>query len=354
VFKEYDETSVYYSIRYDIWLSDVVARYNEINRALKGVQTSTIEKHEFIDGIRIPDNDELIGDADAALAAAIAKEKADAAIDKEALRAKLQGIRNDILKYNTVLTTSEDYGYNVVLNNMESCFDEYKSLVAAKNSADEAVVAAQAAYDAAKAIADADGATDEQKQAATDAETALKEAQAAAEAAKIACEASLAKTKAAYVDYLNKLDELEFIFNARESYVQLLVDFALLEKNDAYTPAVIAELKAMLNNIGFNLYRFDIRANKLSADAKDFADDITANYPELLPEKVEDEDNSGVDNNTQSVDAYNKYATAESSIVYEEYSNGTAFVLNFNNFAVKVCINGVYYTVAAYGYIILN
>jgi hypothetical protein len=92
----------------------------------------------------------------------------------------------------------------------------------------------------------------------------------------------------------------------------------------------------------------------LSADAKDFADDITANYPELLPEKVEDEDNSGVDNNTQSVDAYNKYATAESSIVYEEYSNGTAFVLNFNNFAVKVCINGVYYTVAAYGYIILN
>ena len=354
VFKEYDETSVYYSIRYDIWLSDVVARYNEINRALKGVQTSTIEKHEFIDGIRIPDNDELIGDADAALAAAIAKEKADAAIDKEALRAKLQGIRNDILKYNTVLTTSEDYGYNAVLNNMESCFDEYKSLVAAKNSADEAVVAAQAAYDAAKAIADADGATDEQKQAATDAETALKEAQAAAEAAKTACEASLAKTKAAYVDYLNKLDELEFIFNARESYVQLLVDFALLEKNDAYTPAVIAELKAMLNNIGFNLYKFDIKANKLSADAKDFADDITANYPELLPEKVEDEDNSGVDNNTQSVDAYNKYATAESSIVYEEYSNGTAFVLNFNNFAVKVCINGVYYTVAAYGYIILN
>ena len=134
----------------------------------------------------------------------------------------------------------------------------------------------------------------------------------------------------------------------------MLIDFALLEQNEAYTPAVIAELRAMLTRFGNNLQLFVNTANSINEDAQGFADVINANYPELLPEKVEDGDNSGADNNVSSVEAYNKYATAESSIVYEEYSNGTAFVLNFNNFAVKVCLDGVYYTVAAYGYIIVK
>ncbi len=354
VFKEYDETSGYYSIRYDIWLTDVVARYNEINRALKGVQTSTIEKHEFIEGIRIPDRDELLTDADAALAAAIAKEKIDAANEKEALRAKLQGIRNDIVKYHNALDAGDVYGYGLAYTNMSSNLEEYKTLVAAKKTADEAVALAQTAYDEAKAIADAEGATEEQKKAASDADEALKAAQAAAAEAATALEASLAKTKAAYVDYLNKIEELDFIYNAGDAYVRLLTDFALLEQNKAYTPEVIAELRAMLTRFGNNLKFFADAENDINKHAQDFADVINANYPELLPEKVEDGDNSGADNNVSSVEAYNKYATAESSIVYEEYSNGTAFVLNFNNFAVKVCLDGVYYTVAAYGYIIVK
>ena len=55
-----------------------------------------------------------------------------------------------------------------------------------------------------------------------------------------------------------------------------------------------------------------------------------------------------------ATDVYNKYATPYATIVYEQYSNGKTFVLNFNDFDVKVKIDGAYYTVAAYGYIELK
>ena len=353
--KEYYNTSVHYSIRYDIWLSDVIARYEEINRALKDVQTSTIEKHEFIDGVRIPDNDEIFSDADAALAAAIAKEKADAAVEKEELRIKLQKIKNDIVKYYMVLTTSEDYGYGEVLDAMSTSFIEYKKLCEDKKLADDALAAAQKAYDDAKAVADAEGATDEQKAAATAAEETLKAAQTAADTVKAAHETSMAKTKAAYATYLAKLEDLKFLFEAKTAYASLVEDFDLLERYDAYTPAIRAELKAMLDHFGANLGAFDIAIVPINANAKLFADQINANYPELLPEKDENgaTGNEGA-STPNSGSAYNKYATAEASIVYEEYSNGKAFVLNFNNFAVKVLVNGVYYTVPAYGYIVVK
>ena len=354
--KEDTTTSVHYSIRYDIWLSDVIARYDEINRALKGVQTSTIEKHKFIDGLRIPDSGEIIDDADAALAAAIAKEKANAATEKETLRVKLQGIRNDIIKYDSVLNKGNDYGYNAAHNGFTAAYAEYKEAVAAKKSADEALVEAQKAYDEAKALAEAEGATDEQKQAATDAQDALTAAQDAVTAATAAYDTSLAKTKAAYADYLAVLEKLDFMFNARENYASLSADFALLEANDAYTPEMIAELKAVLDSLGANLNQFDMVTLMLTTLAENYALDIQTNYPELLPEKVEDNGASegGESGSTSSTESYNKYATADATVVYEEYSNGTAFVLNFNNFAVKVCIDGVYYTVAAYGYIIVK
>jgi hypothetical protein len=50
---------------------------------------------------------------------------------------------------------------------------------------------------------------------------------------------------------------------------------------------------------------------------------------------------------------FNKYAVVENSVVYEEYENGKKLVLNFNNYAIKVKIDGAYYTVDAYGYIII-
>lgn len=52
--KEDMALSQYYSVRYDIWKEDLIKYYNEINEALKDVQTATIENHEFVEASRIP------------------------------------------------------------------------------------------------------------------------------------------------------------------------------------------------------------------------------------------------------------------------------------------------------------
>ena len=52
------------------------------------------------------------------------------------------------------------------------------------------------------------------------------------------------------------------------------------------------------------------------------------------------------------------YSSDENKVVFEVYENGTAFLLNFNNYRVdvKVMINGVEreFTIGAYGYIMLE
>lgn len=84
--KNYD-TSKYYSVRYDIWFDDMVEKYLTLNDAIKGLQTSLIEDHEFLIGERIPEEYEVIADQlakqaaeeAAAAAAALKEEKAEKA-----------------------------------------------------------------------------------------------------------------------------------------------------------------------------------------------------------------------------------------------------------------------------------
>ena len=60
--KDYYLLSQYYSIRYDIWKDDVVEIYNELNAELNDVQDKLIINHEFLDGNRVADVDELATD----------------------------------------------------------------------------------------------------------------------------------------------------------------------------------------------------------------------------------------------------------------------------------------------------
>ena len=373
--KEYYDTSVYYSIRYDIWLTDLINRYDQINRALKDVQTSIIEDHRFIGdtGIRIPENDELISDAESALAAAIAKEIEAASKEKEELRVKLQLMRSNLIKYNDIIKNSNDYGFMSAKTAFDNSMTSYATI---KNSKDEkdtalenakaAFEAANTAYEEAKALAEAEGATDEQKAAAELAKTALEQAQAdveaaqtAADSAKAECEKALAVSQAAYVDFCNAADKLVENYSAAEGiYNQIKADFGLLESNDAYTPEMIAELKEMLDYFGNNIGGFKTTLEYANYVVTTFNEALEKYYPEVLPVKVE-EDTSAEDGKSEadSTVEYNRYLTEESSIVYERYSDGKTdkiFVLNFNNFDVKVKIDGVFYTISAYGYIEIN
>lgn len=63
--KEDAELSKYYSVRYDIWKEELVARYNELNAVLADVQTSLIVDHEFLIGERVPTAEELEADLEA-------------------------------------------------------------------------------------------------------------------------------------------------------------------------------------------------------------------------------------------------------------------------------------------------
>ena len=355
--KEYSDTSVYYSIRYDIWLAEVIERYNEINGILKDVQTSTIEKHQFISGVRIPENQELYNDAESQLADAIAKEKADSDAAQEEIRVKLQKLRRDIISYDSAVAevlSGSNFGYGVARNALAEAFTAYETAIASKKTAEDAVKAATEAYDAAKAAAEAAGATDEQKAAAETAKTALDNATKAAEEAAKAPEELLAKVKSAYVEYLEKVEAVGFYANVNDAYNAMRGDFGLFEKYDAYTPEIISELNSKLDNVGLHIYNFKAVSDVVAAEAKIIADKFAESYPELLPpvEEAKPEEETKQESTTAPVaEAYDKYAVNDSTIVYEQYSNERTFVLNFNDFAVKVKVDGVYYTVAAYGYI---
>lgn len=70
--------SDYYSVAYDIWFEDMVAKYKELNDALASEKFATIEDHEFLIGERVPTEEELAADAAAAAAEAEALAKAEA------------------------------------------------------------------------------------------------------------------------------------------------------------------------------------------------------------------------------------------------------------------------------------
>lgn len=74
--KEDPQLSQNYSVRYDIWSSDMMEYYHELNDLMKDLQTKVIIDHDFWTGERVLDADELEQDIADRLAAAV-KEEAD-------------------------------------------------------------------------------------------------------------------------------------------------------------------------------------------------------------------------------------------------------------------------------------
>ncbi len=68
--KENVTLSQYYSVRYDILKEDIIKYYNIVNDLTKDLQLSKIVGHEFLIGERVPDEDEIQADLEAAEQAA--------------------------------------------------------------------------------------------------------------------------------------------------------------------------------------------------------------------------------------------------------------------------------------------
>ena len=378
--KESEQTSVYYSVRYDIWFNDVISRYNEINEALKDVQTSTIDIHQFIDGLRIPNSDEIEGDAFNELFLSINENIQQTAASKEELRVLLQAVRKNILAWEKYM--SEDF---------ETAQEIYDTKDEKLNELETAVLVLEAAEkdvkDAEKTLADLEQAIVEAKEAVKAAEEALsnatednkatlestlQEAKTALEtvesnsqkslfdakveldAAKSSYDVALSDMFAKYYDYKNTVASAKSLAAEYVEKYELARDnFDKLynEVNDAYTPDIVAKLKDILDSAKEDYEKLK-ELVKVMADEKedDLVLDLEAKYAEEIGVKVEDK----VENEETATDTFNKYSVPANSIVYERYSNGKAFILNFNNYTVKVYFEGVYYTVDAYGYVIIN
>lgn len=346
--KEYYNTSVYYSVRYDIWINDLITRYKEINEVLSDVQTNIIVEHNFIDknAVRIPDDNEIADDALAALLAAEALEKANAAADHESVRLTLQNIRKNLVaceeKLPAALDANAENSIVSLYNKATELNSALKASVDAMNTAKSALDALNAEKEELEKVEDKDSVKERLDQIATELEAATK-----------ARDEAIATVKS---DYTALAD---VVANASEDAADLieLYEFAstnidMLDTNEAFTEEIREELKNLNTALATDYATLKALAdNEILAISKEVDSFFEANAELFESEEEEKEEEPVVEE--PEAEPFNKYAVSENSVVYEEYDNGKKLVLNFNNYAVKVTIDGVAYTVGAYGYIVI-
>ncbi|MBR0454929.1 MAG: hypothetical protein IIX25_04650, partial [Clostridia bacterium] len=377
--KEYYNTSVYYSVRYDIWVNDLIARYKEINEVLKDVQTSIIVDHKFIDAdaMRIPDDNELTDDAMAALLAAAAAEQAAAAATHESVRLTLQTIRKNLTTCGEMLPTALDENvegsvanlYKLALERGEDLEAAMAAISTAKDTLD-ALAAEKEALEAEKEAAEntpeeaeategeategegTEGEGTEGEETEPTLDEKIEALNKAIEDATKAHEDAIAAAKAAYAAYA---EASKAASEAAEKLVALYefasANIGMLDANEAFTAEIRAELKALNTNLASACEALKAYASNELVALADAVAQFKADNSELFPE--EEEETEVETPEETKPEKFNKYAVVENSVVYEEYENGKKLVLNFNNYAIKVNINGAYYTVDAYGYIII-
>ena len=373
--KEYETLSNYYSVRYDIWLDDVIEMYKELNGLLAGVQTSVIVKHEFLDGIRVPDADELAADAEQALKDKIAAEEAERLAAAEAEREAILNA-SDLLLNGTVALKDAAAGMDATLNGLN---EEYQKIALAINetmSKLEEFRAAQKLH------------VDNKNKPSTDAtKVSEEETRADRNTKRDAALAAVKELAAMLPAYYAMLDEAkDTAAKYATTYDDIQAAIALLNEKGAYEdeyraaliargqdPAVLAAAQKLNDATNGLNAKVDGKIEEINTATDAFhtyVEDlrVVMNTPEYENNKaltefiytpyayvVEDDSTGSTIGGAPAKDpSFNKYFSDDNMIVYEEYENGTAFILNFNDYRVVVEKNGIYYTVEAYGYLVIS
>ena len=152
--------------------------------------------------------------------------------------------------------------------------------------------------------------------------------------------------------------ENAFTANIRQSLEKILTDnkdnYDMLTGTETTTPVEpsIEEHVIVIANQAFAAYKEEYK----DVVDEDGSVNGKVEYVYVTEEKKEEENKTDV----KVEDKFNKYESDSNKIVYMEYVNSengnvTAFILNFNNYAVSVTAdNGVTYTIEAYGYVVLK
>ncbi|MBO7309812.1 MAG: hypothetical protein J6U86_00270 [Clostridia bacterium] len=363
--KNYETLSQYYSVRYDIWLNDVAELYKEVNEALAGVQTSIITEHKFVEKVtRVPDDDELINDASAAIDAVLSGE--DVRKDKEIQLEK---------------DTSREARLEV-----ERIYNKFKKDA---ERIDSGVKTNKVSYLEGIAFFDGNGTTVEEYTSNLDslinAATNNPDDTEALEALKkqlelyltgyISAASSAEKYLNDWVTYSTELNNVNGKYKARieqdytsgklpqAQYDALMDQIAEINALNATIEAE-SNIEAFVNGVVTKIAGIQATLNEYVAELTaegallaSYKDTIATSATKFTYEWNQEEDDA--ENIVAGKVEPTTYAPDDNKVVYEAYENGTVFLLNFNNYKVKVTLedaNGVksYYTIDAYGYVILK
>ena len=362
--KENESTSQYYSVRYKIWREDVIEMYKELNDLLKGVQTSTIDIHEFMSVdptasdyvVRIPDADELKADSksmiEQAVAAAAAKKAAEAEKTRLTVLAKKTRIVDLSETLKTGLKSIEDKkaSFDGLTKKLEKAIADLKT-----------AIAAEAVPEVVEEGAQTPPATPETPKD-SEAVTLAKEAVVAAYEAICATVASTEdeiRTLEQEIKYAQKLlaelDALENFDRGIYNNLKTIVDeqaktLDTLKKMENSALAKATEAAAMAAEFEGLLKAYKYEANVPSTD--DLESALLAEIDKVMENSVYAEDLAFEE--PQNTQISSQYRADKNTVVYQQYSNGTEFMLNFNDYDVLVHYQGTTYTINAYGYIVLN
>ena len=347
--KEDELLSQNYSVRYDIWQKRLVEIYKELNSVLADVQTKLIVGHEFLNGTRVPDADELLQDAlaEAEKQAAAVQERYD---NINLAVTSLAQIKTRLALYQTMLTNNlaTVHAQRVAGSELMTAWEAFRNVNAAAGTAEhQAFVLALSTY-VAKPLAELKAMRETIDLLKASAEENLQFlVDTGAEAAVVtAAQATVVEIEAAYdalvaaygvktgVTYDVDADRANFLFDATQytavSAEDLQELFKLAMRGDGILP-VRANLDNMVTTLAASL--------------------------EIKSEPVAGATGSKVE---QTVDSNYKYAV-DSEIVYVtygDYVNGKpvaykSLILNFNDYAVTTVVNGVVYNIAAYDYVVI-
>ena len=345
--KEDEVLSQNYSVRYDIWQKRLVEIYQELNAVLCDVQTKIIIDHELLDGKRVPDEDELLGDTMAEI------EKQAAAVKQ-----RIENIDQASTAISQTLTRLTAY-YRATFDDQDGAY----ATVQAQRAEGSEFMDALNTYLANK--------TDANRRALLQALTThvvrpLAEIVSIRSGVEALCESArqnyqfLVDTGAA-ADIIaaaaTKVAEIETVRDAivlkyGQHDTNLSYDHATFNDPAAYANVSVDDLIAIFDKA---LVEYHITGMNLSTANKAGSVDKLAWV--IKPEPVVEE--TVVEN---TLDTDYKYAV-DSEIVlvtygdYDENGNEVAYkslILNFNDYAVTTVINGVVYNIAAYDYVVIR
>ncbi len=377
--KEDENLSQYYSINYDIWKQDVISYYNELNAQLKDLQTKLIVDHKFLNynstdingnaylTERVLDPDELEQDILEEL-----KKAEEQAKEEE---------KNQLI--NAVANAAEAYiaiQKNTVV--IEQLFDDIKALKAelvalkdldatgiSKTSAQSDVDALRTEIvDAWKVYAEIEYLTG----LAKDGYAYLLEQYDLIEKGNLN-NSTLPETVAAKLAALReKYAEMGFVtldgeknitaWTTEQIKTMAWYDAALTGTvEEFFTPAItaVSDAVAAANAAGatdipeFIALSFDLDLELLKTEGA--YTPVAGEQPDWVDDGTSDDTQDADNTNTGS-----KYQVTNNSVVAVSYGNDkqdpnkTTFILNYNNFAVRVTYNGVVYTVPSNGYVVVK